>query len=272
MGISLILITAGGAVTGLATSLPLLVLGLCTSGVGSSTIQMSVGRILAQRVTSDHGVSFGWFQSAKPGAVALAGGFGLLAALGMDRRWSFLLVVCCTAALGLVLALWCARAETPPGSGTRPPSHRGGVFLLAVLMLVGFARPNISTTFIPDTVLAGGGRASWGSVLLVMGGTVAAASRVYAGRLTDRTGWDEAVLVGPGFIVAGLGSALISTLSHSGLLVGCLLVFTFGGSAAPPLFGVAAVRWGYDTAWLAWGCLLVVAGGLCEWLGRRQYR
>lgn len=302
VGFSLVLVAAGGAATGLAPTPPLLGVGLCLSGIGSSAIQMSVGRIFSHSIASEHGVAFGWFQSAKPGAVALAGGFGLLAVLGLDWRWSYLIVVGSTATAGLTLAVWCFRTGSAPPSKTERPSLNGSVLLLASLMGVGFALTNISTTFIPDTVHAAEGTAGWASALLVIGGSVAAASRVYAGRLTDRTGWDEARLVGPGFIAAGVGCILISSLTHTGVLIGCLLVFALGwafgglliakgvrlnpttsaavigqlllggaigGSAAPPVFGSAAVRWGYDTAWLASGGLLLVAGSLCVRLGRK---
>ncbi|WP_161958554.1 MFS transporter [Ornithinimicrobium cavernae] len=298
---SLVPVATGGVITALAAGLPVLALGLCVSGVGSSAIQMSIGRILGQLLTTGHGAAFGWFQSAKPVAVALAGGFGLLAVVGLPWRWSFLLVVAVTSSLGVVLTFWCNRlVPTHPAATPRVPL-RGDVLLLAVLMGVGFALTNISTTFIPDTVLAAGGHEGWAGTLLLIGGSLAAVGRVLAGRLTDRTGRDEVSLVGPAFVTAGLGSVLISTLNLGGLLVGCVLVFALGwafgglliakgarlhpgtsgavvgqlllggavgGSAAPPLFGTAATAWGYDTAWLVWGAVILALGCLCVWLGR----
>nr|WP_306238565.1 MFS transporter [Ornithinimicrobium sp. HY1745] len=298
LAVSLGLVSIGGIVTAVATTLIQLALGLSVCGVGSSAVQMAGGRVFGRLVGTGHGAAFGWFQSAKPVAVALAGGFGLLAVLGLDWRWTFLLVTGATLAPGAILVRWSVQVDT---SQTEQPPRVGmddSLILLAVLMGVGFGLTNISTTFIPDTVAAADGDSGWASLLLVIGGTLAAVSRVLAGRWTDRTGWDELRLIGPAFMAAGIGSMLISTLTWSGILIGCLLVFALGwsfgglliakgtrchpaasaqvigllllggaigGSAAPPLFGMIATSWGYDTAWFTWGALILAIGALCVW-------
>nr|WP_272949587.1 MFS transporter [Ornithinimicrobium kibberense] len=287
---------AGGVTAAATSSLPMLAIGLFASGVSSSTYQMSAGRILQNSVGGGgHGVAFGWFQSAKPVAVAVAGAFGMLATLGVGWRASFAGVTAVTAVLAAVLALWCVDHE--PGTQKRSieGGSRQGIVLLAALMALGFGLTNISTTFLSDTVQVAGPAALGSGALLTVGGLLAAVGRVAAGRLTDVTGWDELALVAPAFIAAGIGSILVGTLAWSAIVTGFLLIFALGwafggllvaqgtrrypgnsaavvgvllvggaigGSVSPPIFGAAATTWGYDVAWRGWGVAMLIAG-LC---------
>lgn len=301
---SLALVALGGIATAMAPSLSVLSLWLFVSGVGSSAIQMAGGRILSQLVTSaSHGTAFGWFQSAKPIAVALAGGFGILAVWGLPWRWTFLLVVVFTVILGLFLSSSASTGTFPAQKASRDTVPQGPVLLLAALMGVGFALTNISTTFVPDTVARSQGSEGIASALLVIGGLLAALGRVLAGQLTDRNGWDELRLVAPAYILAGTGCLLVARGSQWGIVMGCVVIFAFGwafggllvakgtrlhpansaavigqlllggavgGTIAPPIFGGAAAVWGYGCAWTGFGALLLALGLGCLRLAGQQ--
>ncbi|WP_367181613.1 MFS transporter [uncultured Serinicoccus sp.] len=282
-----------GLVVATAHTLPVLLLGLFVGGLGSSVHQMSVGRLLGSIVVgSNYGRAFGWFQSAKPLAVAASGAVGALTLTAVSWRMSFVLVGVAGFCLSFALSRRC-----PRGVRRRPRPEEGPspavILVLGVFMAFSYGMTNVSTTFLVVTVVAIDVAASWGAVLLIVGGLLSAASRVLVGSFADSPRVSETVLIGSLFVLAGLGSWLASVPSLAAIIVGVILIFgcgwssgsllmamatrmykdhsravmarlliggAVGGSVAPPLFGLLSGSQGYSLSWSAWGVVMLFTG------------
>lgn len=301
----------GAVVTFQASSLWVLLVGLLLAGTASGGFQMTAGRILNVWVRDEsRGGAYGWFQSSKPLAVSVAGMLAITGTGGGYWRWAFLGVALATAGLALWLAFLSRQGvQGPPGGPrgkVRPPGRRRIVFSLALLMGVGFGIANISTTFLPQSASLFGEDLNVG-VILVLGGVLAAGTRIGVGKFVDKSGWDELIVIAPAFVLAGAGCLFVATGYVPLAVLGAVLIFSFGwavggavvskgvrnnrvdpgssmgslllggavgGTLFPPVFGFVATTSNYRVAWTVLGLLVVSVGlvNLVVVLNRRVRR
>lgn len=287
-------ITAAFAVV-LSPSWTFVALACGLAGAANSLGQAASSRLLATAIApASQGIHFGIFQSAKPGAALVAGILVPIAHLLGTWRASFVITAAASALIALIAGGLPGRrqASTP----VRVPARRDRrILALAVLLGLGFAITNSSSTFVVDYATEVGYSHRIASMVLVIGGALAILGRLTVGWLSDRYtappgpamalvfGCAAAglgllaierpvtvvigamVLFGLGWAFAGLLFLAVAQIAptRTGRATGFVLLGgAIGGAAGPAGFGLVIEQFGYPAAWAATALLAVVAASI----------
>ena len=279
-----------------ARSWPSLMACMVLGGLGNGMAQPAVNLFLARRIEADRqGFVFGIKQAAIPAAIALSGLSVPLIALTLGWRYTFGLAAVAAVCIALAVpreALAQDRWVDPgPEEGL---SVRTLVFLGAAGALAAMSGNALGAFHTASSVDGGLGEGAAG-LLLAAGSAASLATRVAAGWLADRHGWDGFRQVAILLVAGAGGFALLAAGTPVTLVIGTMLAFAagwgwpglfnfavvarnrravaaatgitqggvyVGASVGPVAFGLLASGFSYEVAWITTAAFALVAGTL----------
>jgi MFS family permease len=237
------------ALCALVGSWPPLAVAMVAAGAASSAAQIGANQFLARTVPdARQGLAFGLKQAAVPLASALAGLAVPAVALTVGWRWAFAIAAAGAAGIAATLPAprqTLAQLRAASAAARLTPLDRRPLVALAVGIGLGVAAASALTTFLVSSAVASGiGRGTAG-LLVALGGVLAAAGRVAAGRRADRRGRAHlpviAAMLGIGAVGYGL-FALASAQRLAWLYLPAVVVVFAAGWGWNGLFNFAVVR------------------------------
>ena len=279
-----------------ARSWPSLMACMVLGGLGNGMAQPAVNLFLARRIEADRqGFVFGIKQAAIPAAIALSGLSVPLIALTLGWRYTFGLA----AVAALCIALAVPREALAQDRWVDPGPEEGLsvrtlVFLGAAGALAAMSGNALGAFHTASSVDGGLGEGAAG-LLLAAGSAASLATRVAAGWLADRHGWDGFRQVAILLVAGAGGFALLAAGTPVTLVIGTMLAFAagwgwpglfnfavvarnrravaaatgitqggvyVGASVGPVAFGLLASGFSYEVAWITTAAFALVAGTL----------
>lgn len=170
LGFGLLLL--GGAVTALADSFPVLLLGRAVSGAGGPLLVVTLLKVIAQTFTSEQrGLALGIFVAGLPAGTGIA--FNVLAPIGFTRGWQLptvaALVLIGTAAVVFELVVKCGAARLEAADLAVNPAlalRSTELWRLVVTTALGYMAILGFTTWTPTTLVPYAGILPWVAALL----------------------------------------------------------------------------------------------------------
>lgn len=277
---------------------------LAFGGLGNAVIQPAANLALARGVPSARrGLAFGLKQAAIPTATAL-GGFAVpVVGITLGWRVAFLLA----AGLALLSAtLPAPTADGPPRTDAPRPRLSPvptSLWLLAAGIGLGTAAANAMASYLVESSIHSGWAAGQAGIFLGVGSATGIMARLTVGWISDRMmrGWlrlvalmmvtgslgfaSLALLEAPTFLAIGVFLSFVAGWGYNGLFLyavvrlhpespaaatGVTQMGAFAGPVVgPPLFGIVAVTWSYELAWISLAVMSALAGLFVQ-LARRQ--
>lgn len=238
---ALIAATALASIALLARSWPTLMACMVLGGLGNGMAQPAVNLFLARRIEPDRqGLVFGIKQAAIPAAIVLSGVSVPAIALTLGWRYAFLI----GAVLAVCIALAVPREALARERWVDPGPDEG----LSVRTLVSLGAAgalaaisgNALGAFHTASSVDGGLDEGLAGLLLAVGSAASLATRVAAGWLADRHGWDGFRQVTILLVCGAGGFGLLAAGTPLALVGGTLLAFA-AGWGWPGLFNFAVV-------------------------------